>query len=133
MYIEMQSTVTYWFKWLDTSQISLFDFGLARRDYKVERQSGNKAGNAGHEQPVLRSICYQARRITQVEWSIASIDVILGLVGGVSGIIWAGLGLILAPYEDFKFQNSIIGMVYPTAPLPDASEPIADSRRKAKE
>ena len=24
-------------------------------------------------------------------------------------------------------------MVYPTAPLPDASEPIADSRRKAKE
>ena len=64
MYIEMQSTVTYWFKWLDTSQISLFDFGLARRDYKVERQSGNKAGNAAHEQPVLRSICYQARRIT---------------------------------------------------------------------
>ena len=99
----MQATVTFWFKWMDTSQITIFDLGISRRDFKLERQTSNKVGNAGYDEPVLKSICYQSRRITQIEWSIASIDVILGLVGGVSGIIWAGLGLVIAPYEDFKF------------------------------
>ena len=52
----------------------------------------------------------------ETEWTIDSIDVILGLVGGVSGIIWTTLAMILAPYEAFKFNNSVIGMVYATAP-----------------
>ena len=78
---------------------------------------------------VLKVICVQSRRITNIEWSIQSIDIILGLVGGVSGIIWAALGLIIGPYEDFKFNNSVIGMIYPTAPMPDESEPPIDNRK----
>ena len=38
---------------------------------------------------------------------------------------------MIAPYEDFKFNNSVIGMIYPTAPLPDESEPPLESRKKA--
>lgn len=80
---------------------------------------------------VLKVICVQSRRITNIEWSIQSIDIILGLVGGVSGIIWAALGLLIAPYEDFKFNNSLIGMIYPTAPMPDENEPPIDNRKQA--
>ena len=60
--------------------------------------------------------------MVMTEWSIASIDIILGLVGGVSGILWTGLAMLLSPYETFKFNNSLIGMVYPTAPLRDEKE-----------
>lgn len=40
----------------------------------------------------------------------------LGLVGGFTGIIWATLSIILGGYELFKLNNSLIGVVYPTAP-----------------
>ena len=41
LYTEQQITTTYWFKWIDTSQFSLIDFGEERIDYKVERQTIN--------------------------------------------------------------------------------------------
>ena len=67
----------------------------------------------------------------ETEWTIDSIDVILGLVGGVSGIIWTTLAMILAPYEAFKFNNSVIGMVYATAPQHDEKETPILSREQA--
>ena len=43
-------------------------------------------------------------------------DTVLGLVGGLSGIVWALLAMILGSYETFKLENSLIGAVYPTSP-----------------
>ena len=40
----------------------------------------------------------------------------LGLVGGLAGIIWGTLAMLLGGYETFKFENSLIGSVYPTSP-----------------
>ena len=40
----------------------------------------------------------------------------LGLVGGLSGILWSGLFLVFGGYESFKLDNSLIGAVYPTSP-----------------
>ena len=45
-----------------------------------------------------------------------SLDIVLGLVGGLSGIIWSVLALILGTYETFKLENSLIGAVFPTSP-----------------
>lgn len=49
-------------------------------------------------------------------WSISSLDIVLGLVGGLSGIVWAFLAILLGSYETFKFENSLIGAIYPTSP-----------------
>lgn len=49
-------------------------------------------------------------------WSVDSLDIVLGLVGGLSGIIWGTLFIIFGSYESFKFENSLIGGVYPTSP-----------------
>ena len=40
----------------------------------------------------------------------------LGLVGGLSGIIWSVMAMVLGGYQEFKFENSLIGQVYPTSP-----------------
>ena len=40
----------------------------------------------------------------------------LGLVGGLSGILWSGLFLVFGGYESFKLDNSLIGAVYQTSP-----------------
>ena len=42
---------------------------------------------------------------------------VLGLVGGLAGVIWPALYMIFGSYETFKFENSLIGAVYPTSPF----------------
>ena len=59
---------------------------------------------------------YQSRVVDEVSWSINSLDLVLGLVGGVCGIVWSGLAMVLGGYETFKLENSLIGAVYPTSP-----------------
>ena len=67
--------------------------------------------------------------------AIASLDLVLGLVGGLSGIIWGVLALVFGGYESFKFENSLIASIYPTSPQDfsdvDGSD-IPSDERKAK-
>ena len=70
----------------------------------------------------------QSRKSTDVMWSIQSIDLILGLVGGVSAIAWGAIGMFLASYQDFKFQNDLIGSIYATAPQRNEDEPPISDR-----
>jgi len=39
---------------------------------------------------------------------------VLGVIGGLSSIIWALLSIFLGSYETFKLENSLIGSVYST-------------------
>ena len=39
----------------------------------------------------------------------------MGVVGGVSAIIWGTLAFTLGGYESFKFENSLISAIYPTS------------------
>ena len=58
----------------------------------------------------------QANEKYQETWAVESIDIVLGLVGGFSGILWSLLAMLFGGYETFKLENSLIGSIYPTAP-----------------
>ena len=49
-------------------------------------------------------------------WAYESLDIVLGLVGGLAGVVWAILSYLLGDYEQFKYENSLIGKIYPTSP-----------------
>lgn len=49
-------------------------------------------------------------------FAIQSLDIVLGLVGGLSSILWGFLFFLLGGYEQFKLSNSLIGYVYPISP-----------------
>ena len=38
---------------------------------------------------------------------------VIGLVGGVSGIIWTVLNYLLANYQEFKYENSLVACNHP--------------------
>mmetsp|Transcript_4647 Transcript_4647/g.6123 ORF Transcript_4647/g.6123 Transcript_4647/m.6123 type:complete len:95 (-) Transcript_4647:642-926(-) len=61
----------------------------------------------------------QSRQLNKETWIIQSLGLVLGLVGGLSGIIWGVLAFFLNNYESFKFDNALIASVYKTAPLGD--------------
>mmetsp|Transcript_1272 Transcript_1272/g.1708 ORF Transcript_1272/g.1708 Transcript_1272/m.1708 type:complete len:223 (-) Transcript_1272:408-1076(-) len=95
----------------------MFDFGESFTFYQVEDTSLNTFAGGGGTVQVQWT---QSRIQYTNEWAIVSLDNVLGLVGGLSGIIWAVLAMCLGDYETFKFENSLIGAVYPTAPQTDS-------------
>lgn len=40
---------------------------------------------------------------------------------------------MVTPFEDFKFNNSLIGSIYPTSPQRDEDEPPIDNRKEANQ
>ena len=58
-----------------------------------------------------------------------SLDVTLGLVGGIVSIVWLMLETSISPYESFKFKQSLIKSVYPTAPKLDELDQDDDASR----
>ena len=58
----------------------------------------------------------QSRAQISYTWSVDSLDLVLGLVGGLAGVIWPVLEIVFGGYESFRFENSLIGSVYPTSP-----------------
>ena len=59
-------------------------------------------------------------------------DVLLGLVGGLSSIVWGFLFIIFGSYETFKLENSIIGTIFPVSPHPltgDSGDDENDSKK----
>ena len=70
----------------------------------------------------------QSRKQGQETWAFNSLDLIFGLVGGFTAMIWASLAFCLGGYEEFKFQNSLVGSIYPLSPQRDEDEPEISSR-----
>ena len=54
----------------------------------------------------------QSREFTESEISVDSVDLILGLLGGYTAILWGVSEYFMSGYSDFKFFNSLIGSVY---------------------
>lgn len=76
----------------------------------------------------------QSRVQNQFTWSINSLDLVLGLVGGLAGVVYPALFLVFGGYENFKFENSLISSIYPTSPQDFVSDADTspESERKAK-
>ena len=61
------------------------------------------------------------------QWSVESLDIVLGLVGGFAGICWSTLSYMLADYQDFRYENSLIGSIFPTSPSEAEHVPSGES------
>ena len=84
----------------------------SNRSFSIKTNTDDKEQHFGHVQVVYG----QSRLQYNVEWSVTTIDAVLGTVGGFVGLIWGALALVLGGYESFKLENSLIGAVYPTSP-----------------
>ena len=98
----------------------LIDLGLHLENYEVEKVTDELFLGQGGMATI--AIDYkQSRKVNESTWAINSLDQVLGVIGGLSGIVWTVLSMLFGGYEAFKYQNSLISAVYPTAP---AEEPI---------
>ena len=85
----------------------------------------------------MLKVYYQQDRVQhKFTWSVESLDLALATVGGLSGMVWAALAMVLGGYETFKFENSLISMIYPTSPQhldnSDDDDDMPPNERKAR-
>ena len=101
------------------SAITIFDMGKSFTNFGIDQRFHTSYPSAaiGSESSASVLIYWkQGRRVNEFTWAINSLDLVLGVIGGLSGIVWAVFAMILGGYEGFRYQNSLIGAVYPTAP-----------------
>ena len=76
----------------------------------------NSGNNKLNTKSFFQCKILQSRKQTQNNWSIQSIDLIFGLVGGFVSLIWMGSGWMISSFETFKFQATLVGSIFPTSP-----------------
>ena len=97
--------------------MTIFDLGTTLTNYVINNKDRREIAEIGFELDNLVITFYQSRGTTEEQWSIMSLDLVMGLVGGLAGIMWATLDLIIGNYESFRYENSLIGSIYPTSPV----------------
>ena len=136
-FIEQIKTALFNFKWLDISALQavteLFDISWGKEilTYKVGKHSHFSVPS-----PISSEINItfkQAKTVHEQEFSIESLDVMLGLIGGYTALLWGVLGYCMNGYEGFKYNNSVIGAIYNAYPTGGPGKEPAASFDEAAE
>lgn len=100
--VEQQKVVRYDNKFLDTSLLTTVNFGKVIYDYQVSSQTQQKIRNEDKKFPAILIQYTQSRVQTTRKYIIVSLDMVLGLVGGLASIILSILSWSLGEHEEFR-------------------------------
>ena len=103
--------------YFDSFFIDLSQFGsLFGKDCTTYLMTDTQAFGyrSSYNAPIYSQILVQDRSILQAQWTLDSLDLILGLVGGFIALVWEWLSYILGGYESFKFSTALISEAYST-------------------
>jgi len=95
----------------------LIDFSDTFYDYDVESTASTSIDNPSNSAPSIIVDYVQSKKQPQAKYAITSLDVALGLVGGVASILIYLLGLVVNPFRNFRLKNTLIRHLYPTSSM----------------
>ena len=58
----------------------------------------------------------QGRDLVKQKWTVKSINVVLGLIGGYTALLWMMITFVLSGYETHKFRSSLINSIFMRVP-----------------
>ena len=102
--------------WLDLSQFQYFYPGIDCTHYftKDPTFTNDLWTNTEGKLDLITSQIYQDRFYQSDQWNRSSLDMLLGLIGGFTGLIWAITEYMIGGYENFRFSQEIISEIYST-------------------
>jgi len=95
------------------SQFTFYD-GIDCSSYKTRNSGETSATRYFPADLLFEQNLSQGRKFYHNEWTIVSLDIVLGLIGGFVGLVWSSLDLSLGSYESFKFKEALISEAYST-------------------
>ena len=76
----------------------------------------------------LRAVFLLSRKNVTTQWSIDSIDLILGFIGGMSEVIWIIVSFMLGSYLNFHYESSMIRNFYGSSKVHMNSDTPTDTK-----
>ena len=83
-------------------------------NYFVDRSETDYLPNPDNARRSLMVSYMQSRKVSKHKYTINSLDLILGFVGGLSAVIFYVMELVLGNFEEFKVHNMLLGSFYGT-------------------
>ena len=62
--------------------------------------------------PVFQMTMPRSNRSVHIEYTVATLDLMLGIIGGFASLIWSVMSLCLGGYEEFWMQTSLLENFY---------------------
>lgn len=114
-YVGLQQTQCSFYNniFFDLSQFGSI-FGQDCETYLIQDSTSFGYENTRVDSPIYTQVLLQSRSYLSTTWSVQSVDIVLGLIGGFVGLIWDLLGVTMGGYESFKFNTSLISEIYST-------------------
>ena len=103
----------------DSSSLSVINLGESFEVYSIEEYETFKSKRTDSADPLFQYDVMQSRKRYKTTYAVVSLDMILGMVGGITSVIWGMLAILISPYQDFALQQSLLGSIYPTSPQLD--------------
>ena len=111
IWVSLSNELFFDFHYFDTSGIDILDLADHYPAYFIQESYWNTySEGSGFFLSIVQDRQYQNKTI-----AIKSVDVILGIVGGLSSIVWGFLYIVMGGYQEFKLENSLIGTTFPTS------------------
>lgn len=109
-----QTQCTYYnLLWIDLGQFGDL-FGTDCETYQVVNTETVSIFSNELSDPVFSQVVIQDRSYLETSWTVNSVDILLGLIGGFIGLIWDLLNRFLGGYESFAFSTALISEIYST-------------------
>ena len=96
------------------SQFNGFISGHECTSYSKVNSGSTAYPNGNKPVKLYTEIFIQERAYEDTKWSILSLDLAFGLIGGLVALIWQIIDLIFGDYQSFKFSTALISEIYST-------------------
>lgn len=74
---------------------------------------------------------FQGRDIETQKWTVRSLNVILGQIGGYTGLLWMVAGFLLSGFENHRFRTSLVSQIYLCTPEGPERE-VSDTKEQSE-
>ena len=86
-------------KVFDLSQFEAFYNGEDCSTYGITQQAVSKFPTSDEGDPLFISSLIQEKKYTETQWTVQSLDMLLAIIGGLTGLIWDSLSFGLGGYQ----------------------------------
>lgn len=66
--------------------------------------------------PAFQFTFKQSNKITTVQYTVQTVDLMLGVIGGFAALVWSTAGVIIGSYQEFRMETSLLQYFYTTDP-----------------
>ena len=102
--------------WFDENGIKFFSFANVFTSYYSEQTNPTSITLRNHAPNTFFVSFFQGRNYAMTKWTVRSLNVVLGQLGGYTALVWMVTTFLISGFEAHRFRASLIRSIYLCTP-----------------